>query len=150
MLRNLRILLMCLVALAVPVQGFAAMSMSGCGPGHHGAWTTQADAGPMHEDVFGTPPHAHDAGLEVDSSGHHPDASAAAVHGDVSEAQLEGKLGAGSCSACATCCLAAALPATTLSFEAISEADFIAPLIPHSATSFFTESPERPPRPVLA
>jgi hypothetical protein len=32
----LQIAVMWLLALAVPVQGFAAASMPGCGPSHHG------------------------------------------------------------------------------------------------------------------
>jgi hypothetical protein len=150
MLRKLRILLMWLVALAVPVQGFAAASMLGCGPGHHGTTGAQAHAGPMHEHASGTSQHAHGVDLDGDSSSHHPDASAAAAHGDTPEAPAEGKSGAGSCSACASCCLAAALPATALSFEASSVADFIALSIPRSPASFFTDGPERPPRLVLA
>ena len=150
MLRKLRILLMWLIALAVPVQGFAAASMLGCGPGHQGTMTAGAHSVAPHEHRSATPQHTHDAGLEGDASDHHPDPSAAAKRGGATDAQAAGPSGAGSCSACASCCLAAALPATMLSFRADPVADFIALPMPRSLASFFTDGPERPPRPVLA
>jgi len=119
---------MWLMALAVPVQGFAAASMFGCKTGHHGAIVQQSHAGAMH---------AH----------HH---AGAAGHGDHDKSSATGKHAKASCSACASCCMSAALPATPAVFEATQAPDsFVLSALP-VAVSFISDGLERPPRSVLA
>ena len=119
---------MWLMALAVPVQGFAAASMFGCKSAHHGAAVQQSQAGAMH---------AH----------HH---AGAASHGDGDKSAATGKHSKGSCSACASCCMSAALPATPVRFEATRAPDSFALSELPVAVSFISDGLERPPRSVLA
>ena len=146
---------MWLLALAVPVQGFAAASMLRCGPGHHDTVSghSHADAdhdhdGHPHDDAMGAVPdeaqdeahaHADDIGGDVVSS----DQDAAPAHG------LD-KAKTGSCSACASCCTATALLSKALTFEASPAPESFQPLAPRSVATFLTEGPERPPRSILA
>ena len=122
MSRILRITLMWLLALAVPVQGFAAASMIGCGTGHHGV-TAQAD-------------HRHHA--------------SGAGHSDVHKSHAGAKFSKASCSACASCCTSAAPPSTPVIFEATDAPDAFLALAPQPVASFVSGGPERPPRSVLA
>ena len=123
MLRALRIMSIWLLALAIPVQGFAAASMLGCATGHRGA------AGG----------HSHALGMH-DHSG---------SHGDAHKANA-GASSKASCSACAACCTSAALPATPVVFEATHMPDSFVLLAPHRVASFIGGGPERPPRSILA
>ena len=146
MLRVLRITLMWLVAFAVPIQGYAAVAMFGCGPGHHGMSGTLAQA--VADD--------HDAVVPQDSGEAH--AMVAADHDDSAEPNhvhmldahgTPDKVGKGSCTPCASCCVAAALPAAMVVFQPLALVDFFVPLAPRGLTSFLTEGPERPPRSIL-
>ena len=154
MSRILRITLMWLLALAVPAQGFAAASMLGCGPGQHGAADTRSHAGPMlgapmDEHAAGMTRHSYVGGFDADKD-HDHDASGSSVHGDLLKAHAGGKFTKGSCSVCASCCMACALPTEMVSFEATPLVDFFLPLAPRSVAPFLTDGPERPPRSVLA
>ena len=145
MLRFLRITLLWLVALAVPAQGYAAVTMFGCGPGHHGMTGMQSQAAPADDDNAAVPQHFHHAGFET-SGGHHHDDSAQPSHVHVLTHGTPGKVGKGSCTPCASCCVVAALPAAMLVFEPVALADFFAPLAPRGVAPFLTEGLERPPR----
>lgn len=146
MLRVLRITLMWLVALAVPVQAYAAVAMFGCAPGHHGMTGTQPQAAPADDDDAVMPQHPHEGHVEASANHHHGD-SAQPDHGHKLKAHgTPGKVGKSSCTPCASCCVVAALPATPLVFQAIALVDFFVPLAPRGLASFLTEVPERPPR----
>ena len=149
MFRVLRIASMWLLALALPVQGFAAASMS-CGPGHGSAMgmpSAHSHVADVHEYAGGTVHHGHDAGPQADLD-RHP-VSNSSDHGDVTKADATSKVAKGSCSACASCCMGAALRSATLSFQATPVADSFVSLVPRIGASFLTDGPERPPRPVL-
>jgi len=60
------------------------------------------------------------------------------------------KLGKFKCSACASCCVGAALPSPVLSFDPSVSADTIVPDISQAVTVFLTGGLERPPRTILA
>jgi hypothetical protein len=137
MSRALRIALMWLLTLAVPVQGSAAASMFNCGPGHHGKAQSQ-----MHEAHAA---HAHGDDAAVPEHHHHPDANAA--HTDAGDGSPVHK---SSCGACASCCTAAALPSSVVSFDAMPAHDVLMPLAPVRVAAFLTGGTERPPRPFLA
>src|SRR5436305_1132660 len=103
MLRALRITLMWLLALAIPVQGFAAASMLGCGSGHHGATGAHSHALGMHQHAIDTPQHSHGVdGDEMAHAGHHP--QAAGIQGDAHKSHAGATDSKASCSACASCC----------------------------------------------
>jgi hypothetical protein len=139
----LRLTLTWLLAIALPLQGWAAASMLHCGPVHDR----------MAHALLAGGPHAH-----------HHDAEAAAAHasghqyhqhamaGDANPgAHFDlGKLGHFKCSACSMCCTAAALPATLLEFDEVPLTHAFVQAAAVTAVSFLTSGPERPPRPLLA
>lgn len=143
----LRAVLILLIAVANPVQAFAAAAMQHCGPGH----------ARMHGALAATPERLVQAAT-------HDGAGAGAVRGQSAsaahdEATIEAgvadhpplaELGAYSCSACAACCPAFALP---VGLQGIAEpaARFGATAIARSPVPrFLTGGPERPPRTLSA
>jgi len=113
---RVRILLAFVLALAIPLQGFAAASMLLCGPGHdrrsvsftaphHG----HADAATQHEHAV----HSHAQGHGGGQQHAHTTDSAQASTVDASTAHDGGKATAkllsGKCSLCASCCSGLAL-----------------------------------------
>ena len=144
-------MVMWFLALAVPVQGFAAASMVGCGTGH-GATGIQSHAQGMHGHQAAAS-HAHDGHADVMAhAGHHHHADAAS-HGDAHNSHADtakhSKSSKASCSACASCCMSAALPATPVSFEATQAPDSFGLSAPLAVVSFISDGLERPPRSVL-
>lgn len=151
MARILWLTLMWLLAVAVPAQGFAAASMSGCGPGHHGSsvahvHSESTTAAPEHGFAEGIARHAHAGGGFDADHDHHHEGSDATTHG----VKAHGGVTKGSCSACASCCMAAALPTAVMLFQSPIMVDFFLPLASSSVVSFLTDGQERPPRSVLA
>lgn len=137
-----RLLLIWFIAAAVPLKGLAAVTMSGCGPGHHSSreaneivqLETHGDFHEVREDVRSGNTGAGSQGVETvpDSSTGH-------------SAQLKMK-----CSSCAPCCSVAA-PA----FErtSISQADSASTAVAFLEIRFpavFADVPHRPPRLILA
>jgi hypothetical protein len=147
MLRVLRITLMWLLALAIPVQGFAAVSMLGCGTGHHGAAGGHSHALGMHQHAVDTPQHSH--GVDSDEMAHASHHQPAGSHGDAHKPDA-GASSKASCSACAACCTSAALPATPVVFEATHGPDTFGLLAPLRVASFISGGLERPPKSFLA
>jgi hypothetical protein len=146
MLRALRIAVMWLLALALPLQGYAAATMLHCGASHHR--------------VAGA--HAHDdAASRHDHAGHHHDGNSTAAS-DASTAALHlhhhGSDGAGEfdklskhkCSLCASCCTSAVLPSSAVTFSTDSPVALVSPCLSRTVAAFFTDGPERPPRSLLA
>lgn len=153
MLRNLRIVLMWLMALAVPIQGYAAAAMFGCGPGHHSAMALMgimATAPALHGLQEQQP--GHDDSAEVGSAHSHADADDSAAAAPVPGLKAPGttsKTTKGGCSPCASCCVVAALPTSAVTFQPVPPVDFFVPFAPHSVAVFLTEGLERPPRFIL-
>ena len=146
MSRALRITLMWLVAFAVPIQGYAAVAMLSCSPQHHGTAGMQSQPVAADHHNAAVPQHSHEARVEM-AGDHHHDDPAEANHAHTLKAHgASGKVGKGSCTPCASCCVVAALPATMVVFQAIPLFDCFAPLAPRGLASFLTEGPERPPR----
>ena len=149
MLRVLHITLMWLVAFAVPVQGYAAVVMFGCGPSHHGMTGVQSQAAAVDDHHAAFPRHSHETQVEA-AGDHHHDDSAEPNHAHTLKAHgASGKVGKGPCTPCASCCVVAALPATMVVFQAIPLVDFFVPLAPRGLALFLTEGLERPPRSIL-
>jgi hypothetical protein len=137
-----RFIVMWLIAVALPFQGVAAATMLHCGSAnpapaasaheghahhHHGADSTASSAG--------TPSHHHGDhhGATADSTSTPP----------LSHHQADGKA---SCSACASCCSALALPTTPVIVATHTVADTITTLRLLPVVAFLTGGPERPPR----
>jgi hypothetical protein len=143
--------LMWLIALAVPIQGSAAVTMFGCGPGHHGgAVSSQTAMSDEHEHEPEADLHPHGAASqEVDTDRHEADASFDHSHAAKPGATVH-KVSKGACTPCASCGVVAALPATVIQFEAVPHVDFFVPLVHSGVSSFLADGLERPPRLPLA
>lgn len=142
MTRVLKILLLCLLMAALPIQGLAAAVKASCGPSHHSAVPSVMMADLDH--------HGMDAGDQHhDAAGHSaPDAAAANASADHAAA---GKGAHGYCSACAVCCVGAVAPPSVslwISDHGGSETVVIPPA--SFATGYIPASPERPPRHISA
>lgn len=131
-------LILWLMMLATPIQGFAAATMMFCEPMHQQmSFAEQGES--MHEMHH----HAHNA-LEHTSGNSASDPSNAAHN--------HGKHhGAGKCNMCSACCMLVAM--TAPEFQAVSQLPVRSQVIPFFTTAlrgFVPESPERPPRNILA
>jgi hypothetical protein len=141
---SLRSLLIWLMALALPVQAVAAAGMQHCGAAHRLMQVGSAAAVGLdvHDHVHEAVPHQHgDAGLDLEmSAGDSSDAgsSTTALGDDYT------------CSACATCCSAAALPAGLVRLPAPCVEAHTAALPATDLLSFMPGGIERPPRTFLA
>lgn len=149
--RTLRTLLIWLMMLAIPTQGFAAAAMLYCGPASDGGRMPGApDAQISATSGHATIGHAHRMGDTHAGHAHdHAMAESAGPHLAVTDqtgSDAEGFLAEAACSVCAACCSGAALVASVLVLSAHSES--FAPMRPLSvlALDFFTDGPRRPPR----
>ena len=117
-----RLMVVWLLALALPLQGVAATVMKVCAPAHV------------------------QAGVPADADRHAAQTQGgSAGAGDVAPCHLEASPGAHSCSACAACCAATALPASPIALQgAVPHAE----PAPSAASSYLSPdgpSLERPP-----
>ena len=129
-----RLVLTLLLAIALPLQGMAAAAMIARGAGFHDH--THAVA------------HDHHA---LDPAGH-ADAGSDEMHAAHSHG---GKADPGGgtlhkCSACASCCVGAAAPSQSITFDTVKLTDRFAPLVARSVPAYVSEGLERPPREFLA
>jgi hypothetical protein len=136
----LRTLWICLLLLALPVQGFAAAQMTQCGPSHGRLQHTLASGHGEAEAV-----HAHEQYAQEHHSHQHAASQADEASNDGSTPPAKHH-----CSACAACCVGMALPSSAPVVIAPAEA------VIHVATTgaaepiFLTSGLERPPRSPLA
>ncbi|WP_027210645.1 hypothetical protein [Burkholderia sp. WSM2232] len=134
-----KLFLVLLLALSLPVQSFAAVSMM-CAPfeaegdepaTHHVDLAGSVNEDPLVADVDDHAAHHHSLGHRHDlgqDSGHHPHA----------------------CLTCASCCVGAALPVAPAVSASTDLIRFSAPLPPDAGVVLFlTGGIERPPRPIL-
>ena len=145
----IRTLLIWLLVLAVPAQGAAAATMASGGPNHHGGReATQvrllaAPAEHAHQDGGTTTAHEHRdqaAQADEDSSASASSATSAKV-GNASKHK---------CSACASCCSVGAILSSVLAVPApVFDPTLFSAVVP-SVDTFAADSPDRPPRIVLA
>jgi hypothetical protein len=124
-MRVLRLMLICLLAVALPVQGWAAATMLSCGPGHH----RMAEA------------HAHEGHAMADEHGGHHDAASTSDLHDLAQFK---------CSACAACGVVHVLPPAVVDFDLPREPAHYDALLRPAGVSFHTSGQERPPRRPLA
>ncbi|MGD9835601.1 MAG: hypothetical protein AB7U92_22860 [Piscinibacter sp.] len=132
----LRLLLLCLMALALPLQGLAATGAVHCAA--------------MHDRMQVNTAHHHEEG----AAAHHDEHAAASLQVSADEHPADDGTprtgGAFKCSACAACCAALGLPMGAVTLPQVP-AEALAPAIPQRAVAaFLTGGPERPPRTVLA
>lgn len=143
---TIRILLIWLMALAIPVQGIAASAMLHCGPNHSTqAGQVQSDVA-VHHAQHG---HAGQTGAheDKDNTAAGPSTAASGYDADSGSRSTDvTKLVKFKCSACASCCSAVAIlhsvPAISV-VEIVSDRDS-SPVA--DLPGFVTDGPERPPR----
>lgn len=135
-----RIVLTWVLLLALPLQGFAAATMVNCGPNHHlmmaAAMADTVDS--EHHGAGGQ--HHHEVGVAAD---HH---EAASNDGDAPSVHHLDKLMKFKCSACAACCMGAAMPTAAVGFEPLPPAVAPAIYVPTSHVGFVSDGPDKPPR----
>lgn len=137
--------LLWLLLLAVPFQGYAASAMLFCETSHHRTDTvpaTHADHHHNHEQHA-----AHDGSL-ISADYHQHQVADSSNHGSEKNGSQHGL---SKCSACSTCCVGAAIAPTLMDFVAIPPSD--PHLISFITISFVGHIPgrlERPPSTFLA
>lgn len=143
MISRLRTAFVWLVLFALPLQGYAAATLLHCEPNHHQTVGSALDESPG--------PHAHATPGDRDAAGLAGGAAASADVGDdgASLGHLD-KLSKVKCSACAACCVGAVLPTAALEFTPVIGAVAPTTFVPASRVGFYTDSPDRPPRLVIA
>lgn len=154
----LRIVLIWLVALAVPAHGMAAATMLHCGPAHHGAQAAKLEFQALPDALHMAP--GEDA-AHRHACHHAPDPSMASDPGqnviwlDASGAEQAdkgiedvkvAKATYQKCSACASCCGALALPGSAAMSPMVDAARETPALALPVAASVVVDGPERPPR----
>lgn len=146
MVFRLRTALMWLLLLALPLQGFAAATMLNCGPNHHRllvAATAEPNGGHGHSAVG---QHQHVTGVADD---HHQSVSDGGAN-DLPPAHHLDKLTKVKCSACAACCMGAALPTAALAIASVPPAMTTASFVSTPHVDFLSDGLDRPPRLLLA
>jgi hypothetical protein len=131
----MRFVLLCLMAVALPVQGFAATGALHCGA--------------MHQRMQAANAHHHDDGADH----HHAHAGASQAKASPDAGPDDGAArvgGAFKCSACAACCVGLGLPAGTPNVPQGPSEQFAPPRAMPSDAAFLTGGLDRPPRLVLA
>jgi hypothetical protein len=134
-----RFLLLGLMMLALPMQGFAAAGMLFCGPGHHDASSQAVPA----------MAHSHEDGAKAISDGHPAHAHPASTEKPQPGKLSIDKVGADTCSVCSACCNAVALPVAAAIAPAITPHAGPAQAVSAFFTGFIAASLERPPRLLL-
>lgn len=135
-----RTALMWLLLLALPLQGFAAATMINCGPNHHRMASAAMAATPDAHEHAASGQHHH----PMDAASDHHDA--ASNDSDAPSVHHLDKLMKFKCSACAACCMGAAMPTADVAFKAFPPAMTPDSLVLTSHVGFVTDGPDRPPR----
>jgi len=133
MTTRVKILLLWLLAFAIPVQGFAAAVQAGCAPSQQ--MQMSAVVAPAAEDHH----HAtHDMHTMHDMSAAQVDADHPLQH--------QHKAGSASCSSCSVCTIGAVLPLTLDKLINLPvAADIHVAKTTHGFVGYTPENPERPP-----
>lgn len=143
MSKFLRIALAWLLAVALPIQGYAAQAMLLCGPAHHQSAVASDHASHDHGEAS-----MHDDHRSMAS---HEDAEASALDSAQDHHAKDFKSGhAGKCSACASCCSAAAIVTAISSVDLTPQHVPVVATIPAGHAHDALGGLDRPPRQFLA
>jgi hypothetical protein len=147
-------LLLYLLMLAIPAQGFAASTLLFCGPVHQRGTTAQeSDHHSGHGHSY-TRAADHQAHLLPAVSVNSPGLASIDAAGDSTNSDgglgIAGEPGKSSCSACAACCMGVAAPATEQRLQPADPAIERTAATPFRSIGFVTDGPRRPPRSFLA
>ena len=139
MTSRVKILLLWLLAFAIPVQGFAAAVQAGCAPSHQMPVMVATAAADAHHhaghDVHNlhNMHNVHDTSTQADTD--HP-----------TQHQHQHKASSASCSSCSVCTIGAVLPlALDKLINLPIAADIHVADTPHGFVGYTPENPERPP-----
>lgn len=140
-----RLLLIWFIAAAVPLKGLAAVTMGGCGPGHHSP--SQSGEVVQHATHVDSPD-AQD--LRLDDS-----VSATEAVNEVLQTALDPSTGHSAqlkmkCSSCAPCCSVAAPALERVSISPAESASTVVAFLEIRFPAAFADVPHRPPRLPLA
>jgi hypothetical protein len=131
-----KLFLVVLLALSLPVQSFAAVSMK-CESSRVGG-----EGVSMSHENAGEATHQHDHAAMMADSGN----DIAGAHSQ-NHSHAGGAHHAHACSTCASCCFGSGLPAASLAAISADAVHFAVPLAPSvRVVSFLTDGIERPPR----
>ena len=139
-----RFLLTLMTAIAVPVQGMAAAGMIHCA-----AVPASEHMHYAHDVVSEGVDHAHAGGADASDSVA-PDEGVADKAPVASSFKEKTASGSHTCSACAACCVAGALPACTTLIPPPDVSTSYVRAVPVAVVSFISSGPTRPPRIHLA
>jgi len=137
-----------MLALALPVQGYAAHAMMFCGPAHHGTAQVHDHVSHDHGDAGQT---SHDRAHNT--AGAHADVEADAnpsADGGLVKVKSSKTAGAGKCSVCSSCCSAAAITTSIIQIEAVPQHETVVATTATAHDLVLIGGLERPPRLSLA
>lgn len=133
MKKLVRLFFLCMLMLAIPVQGLAAATMLYCGGARHHAFVSG--------DVTQHSSHSHD-----DQHEHHHDATEKkSAHFSTSDASIT-KLPKDKCSSCSACCISASLVTAVFDQRIISPSSEKIDSVFPSHLAYISDGLERPPR----
>jgi hypothetical protein len=135
MLARCRPLILWLLLLALPMQGWAVVTMLHCGSSHRTMEHAQLGVS-NHPAVEQATLHGHD---------HHA-AAHDVTHDSPAQLDADNEVSASQCSVCASCCSGVALLESPTVFVGASSVTASRPALSVPALSFFTGGPDRPPR----
>ncbi len=141
-----RLLLIWFIAAAVPLKGLAAVTMGGCGPGHH----SPSQPGVVVQHATHVDAHDGREDLRFDDS-----VSATETVNDVLQTASDPTTGHSAqlkmkCSSCAPCCSVAAPALERMSISHAESASTAVAFLEIRFPAVFADVPHRPPRLILA
>jgi len=137
--RFLKTLLIWMLALVLPAQVTASAIKMTCGPIHH---TVSATPEMLHQ-------HSHHGMEGYTDHAHHHDVADNAIQDQSAPelSKLSGKFKSSYCSACATCCVGAAVTSAPWDWTPVYSSAYAPAMSPVSSfTGFIPPGLERPPR----
>lgn len=154
MSRILRVVLTWMLAVALPLQGYAVHAMAACGPAHHRS-AVEVAAVVAVVDMVQTA----DMVETTDMQSHHHDGAAGGHHAtamDQTDTSDDGVVSDGKaphaskCSVCASCCSAAAIMTTAFTLDLVPVMPVTVGTVPAAHDRILSGGLERPPRLFLA
>lgn len=138
----LKLLIVWFIAIALPVQGMAGVTMAHCGSSHERMGAAMEATQHRHADHGADIPHHHDdaAAAVATQADHETATQAKAQPGKVSDlAQYK-------CSSCASCCAGSALPPAIPRLPQANAAPAVFTEALVTVDAFASDGPDRPPR----
>ncbi len=146
--RWLRIALMCLLAVALPMRGWAAMTMAQCGPSHQqmAIQTTASHHETRHAEASADDVYETHSEHVLESSSSTASVMSHVVNSSSDDAHSVHKASQFKCSVCASCCIGAGLPSAIQTVQAVDTPHSIWPAMTPATGFFLTAGLDRPPR----